>query len=266
MVKILLSLLLFIGTPAYAEELVSDSVVESAPEVIETPTPLSTEIGGWAVVDPETNNVHGVIVCSESFCGEKGTLGGVMPHEYMGCKSGCVLRFQSNATSDGNVAGWHGTQTHIDSNGNVSQTNDGSVKYNPTDKSFDLTSTYENQESKVVEKRKLIPSKTRTNPNGPETGFVSSERKLDTKSDNRSGSVEVRENLETKTITGIKVWLMDVENKEFVYDSKDSALANLDSDVDTALEIQETNDPIVISTIKEITNKIKDFIQGVFRW
>lgn len=261
MVKILVSLLLLIATPAYAEEVVP------APEpVAEAPAPLSTEVGGWAVVDPETNNVHGVIVCSEAYCGENGELKGVMPYEYMGCKAGCVLRLQTKATSDGNVAGWHGTQTNIDSNGNVTQTNDGSVKYNPTDKSFDVTTTYQNGSSKVVEKKKLIPSKTATDPNGPETGFVSSDRKLETESNSSTGSVEIKENLETKTITDIKVKLMDIQDKEFVYDSKESALANLDSDVDTALESQGTNDPVVISTIKELTSRIKDFIQDIFRW
>ena len=87
MKKLLLSLVLTIGfaSPAFAEE----------------------EVGGWAVVNPETNQVHGVIVCTESVCGSSGAWAGVLPGEYMGCTN-CKLEFQTKATDDGNVAGWHG--------------------------------------------------------------------------------------------------------------------------------------------------------------
>jgi len=83
MKKLLLSLVLTIGfaSPAVAEEVVQE------------------EVGGWAVVNPETNQVHGVIVCTESVCGSNGAWAGVLPGEYMGCTN-CSLKFQTKATDD----------------------------------------------------------------------------------------------------------------------------------------------------------------------
>ena len=59
-------------------------------------------VGGFAVVNPETGVVHGVIVGSiEYFGGNDRTMG----HEYMGCPAGCLIVQQSTADQNGNVAG-----------------------------------------------------------------------------------------------------------------------------------------------------------------
>jgi RimJ/RimL family protein N-acetyltransferase len=95
------------ATPAWAEDAPSETPPsEPAAEAEYVPPPEAHEgVGGWAVVDPETGNVHGVIVGTiETF----NSRGGAIGHEYMGCHSNCVLRFQTRATADGNVAGWRG--------------------------------------------------------------------------------------------------------------------------------------------------------------
>ena len=139
---ITLTLSLFISSPSFAEEVPAETPAEtSAPAPAETtpayepPAEALNGVGGWAVVDPTTGNVHGVIVATIDTFRERN---GVIGHEYMGCASNCVLRFQTRATDDGNVAGWHGTQTNIDANGNASQTNDGSVKWNDSTKNFTI--------------------------------------------------------------------------------------------------------------------------------
>ena len=59
-------------------------------------------IGGFAVVNPETGIVHGVITGSiEYFGGNNRTMGS----EYMGCPAGCLIIQQSTADQNGNVAG-----------------------------------------------------------------------------------------------------------------------------------------------------------------
>ena len=73
-------------------------------------------LGGYAVVDPSTGIVHGVIVANSS---DPFGNGGVMPHEYMGCPAGCVIVQQSTADQNGNVAGMHGPNVTYDSNRNI---------------------------------------------------------------------------------------------------------------------------------------------------
>ena len=60
-------------------------------------------VGGWAVIDRVTGDVANVIVCRESVFGESGEWGGLLPGD-TNCP-GCLLRKQTNGTSDGNVAG-----------------------------------------------------------------------------------------------------------------------------------------------------------------
>ena len=69
-----------------------------------------------------------------------------MPYEFMGCKAGCILRHQTNATSDGNVAGWHGTTFHSDDSGNTTYSNNGSVKWDESDKTYSINSETNNLE------------------------------------------------------------------------------------------------------------------------
>jgi hypothetical protein len=133
------------------------------------PPPEAFEgLGGWAVIDPTTGIVYGVIVgdWNEEVWQEvknTRTIDG-----YMGCPGPCALRFQTRATADGNVAGWHGTQYHIDENGNATMSNDGSVRFNELTGTFDIT----NQSgSGATTQQTLVPSKTSRDANGEGTSM-----------------------------------------------------------------------------------------------
>jgi hypothetical protein len=133
------------------------------------PPPEAFEgLGGWAVIDPTTGIVYGVIVgnWNEEVWQEvknTRTIDG-----YMGCPGPCALRFQTRATADGNVAGWHGTQYHIDENGNATMSNDGSVRFNELTGTFDIA----NQSgSGATTQQTLVPSKTSRDANGEGTSM-----------------------------------------------------------------------------------------------
>ena len=146
-----LSLLFAFGAspPAFAEEYVPP------PEAFEGP-------GGWAVIDPTTGVVYGVIVGdwnAETWEEVKNTR---TVDGYMGCPAPCELRFQTRATADGNVAGWHGTQTNVDSDGNATQTNDGSVRFDQSSGTFSIN----NQNGDSSTSQTLVPEKTARDENG----------------------------------------------------------------------------------------------------
>jgi hypothetical protein len=147
-----LSLLVAFGAsqPAFAEEYVPP------PEAFEGP-------GGWAVVDPTTGIVYGVIVGDwdeETWEEVKNTR---TVDGFMGCPAPCELRFQTRATEDGNVAGWHGTQTNIDADGNATQTNDGSVRFDESTGNFQIN----NQTGDgATTTQTLVPEKTSRDENG----------------------------------------------------------------------------------------------------
>ena len=174
-----LILTFFVSSPSFAEEVAPETPAEtSAPAPVETtpayepPAEALTGVGGWAVVDPVTGNVHGVIVCTNDVCGPSGSWSGKLPGEYMGCTN-CNLRFQTRATDDGNVAGWHGTQTNIDQNGNATQTNDGSVKWNEPTKNFTIkNSSTDSSNTKISRTQTLIPEKTASDGKNLYTGIV----------------------------------------------------------------------------------------------
>ena len=90
-------------------------------------------LGGYAVVNPETGVVHGVIVARSS---DPFQNGGVMPAEYMGCPAGCIIVHQSTADSTGNVIGKRsqdgGNDVTYDSNRNVFQVVETSVVQSQT--------------------------------------------------------------------------------------------------------------------------------------
>ena len=162
--------LLGLAVPAFAEEVAEPVAEEPAPApepVVEAepsyvPPPEASEgVGGWAVVDPETGNVHGVIVGTIDTFRSVEARGG-MGQSYMGCHANCVLRFQTRATPDGNVAGYHGTQTHVDANGNATQSNDGSVRWNASTGTFNIGSS--NGDTRTSQT--LVPSKTSRDANG----------------------------------------------------------------------------------------------------
>lgn len=63
----------------------------------------TNQLNGYAVVHP-TGYVCGVIVGGSYFAGNDKT----MTSEYMGCPVGSQIISQTNASPEGNVAGWHG--------------------------------------------------------------------------------------------------------------------------------------------------------------
>jgi hypothetical protein len=138
-----------IAQPSFSEEYVPP------PEAFEG-------VGGWAVIDPTTGIVYGVIVGdwnAETWEEVKNTR---TVDGYMGCPAPCALRFQTRATADGNVAGWHGTQTNIDADGNATQTNDGSVRFDQTTGNFQIN----NQTGDSSTSQTLVPEKTSRDANG----------------------------------------------------------------------------------------------------
>jgi hypothetical protein len=138
-----------IAQPSFAEEYVPP------PEAFEG-------LGGWAVIDPTTGIVYGVIVGdwnAETWEEVKNTR---TVDGYMGCPAPCELRFQTRATADGNVAGWHGTQTNVDADGNATQTNDGSVRFDQSTGNFQIN----NQTGDSSSSQTLVPERTARDANG----------------------------------------------------------------------------------------------------
>jgi hypothetical protein len=97
--------------------------------ILELPSSFADNNGGYAVVNPETGVVHGVIVASSS---DPFGNGGVMPMEYMGCPSGCLIVQQSTADKNGNVGGIHGPNVTYDQNRNVFQVTESDITQNQT--------------------------------------------------------------------------------------------------------------------------------------
>jgi hypothetical protein len=121
----------------------------STPVVVSTPTPTPTPtasaapvnglagVGGWAVID-SAGKVYGVVVCDNAVCGTRGSWGGVMPVEYMGCPIGCRLVLQTSADPQtGNVAGWR-SQEGTD------------VIYNSSSNTFSVQQTNQSQPSLII--------------------------------------------------------------------------------------------------------------------
>ena len=159
----------------------SEPAPEPAPETSYTPPAEAREgVGGWAVVDPETGNVHGVTVCTIDVCGPNGSWGGKMPVEYMGCEVGCVLRFQTNAQESGNVAGIH-------SQAGTSVIWDGDEK-----KTFSVDKeSHSNGGVPSSSSYTLIPEKTMADGRGLESGIVDIEAKATMKSGEQGASVRI---------------------------------------------------------------------------
>lgn len=116
--KIIIALILplTLTSPANAEEIIyhyGDGTSGTTPS-----TPAQAAVGGFAVVNPETGVVHGVIVGSiEYFGGNNRTMGS----EYVGCSTGCLIVQQSTSDQNGNVSGIHGPNVTYNDNRNVFQ-------------------------------------------------------------------------------------------------------------------------------------------------
>jgi len=284
-----LTLSIFITVPSFAEAGAPETPTEtSAPAPTETtpayepPAEALNGVGGWAVVDPVTGNVHGVIVCTNDVCGPSGSFAGKLPGEYMGCTN-CNLRFQTRATDDGNVAGWHGTQTNIDANGNASQTNDGSVKWNDTTKNFTIkNSSTDSTKSKVTRTQTLIPEKTASDGKNLHTGIVdiNTEYESSTIAGQRVKGSTKQQNLEDKNSTINVEFPNWSEGKNFTYENPNLLVENIDSDVDNELNkdgfttdskedasdelVEESEDVIFVKAIKALTENVKSFFSSLF--
>jgi hypothetical protein len=280
-----LILTFFVSSPSFAEEVAPETPAEtSAPAPVETtpayepPAEAMNGVGGWAVVDPVTGNVHGVIVATIDTFRERN---GVIGHEYMGCASNCVLRFQTRATDDGNVAGWHGTQTNIDANGNASQTNDGSVKWNDTTKNFTIkNSSTDSTKAKVTRTQTLIPEKTASDGKNLHTGIVDINTEYDssTISGQRVKGSTKQQNLEDKN-SAINVEFPNwAEGKNLTYENPNLFVENIDSDVENELKkdgldttanpdtelVEESEDVVFVKAIKALTENVKSFFSSLF--
>ena len=82
------------------------------------PTPAQSAVGGFAVVNPETGVVQGIIAGSIAYFGGNDR---TMVSEYMGCPAGCLIVQQSTSDQNGNVAGIHGPNVTYNDNRNVFQ-------------------------------------------------------------------------------------------------------------------------------------------------
>jgi hypothetical protein len=280
-----LILTFFVSSPSFAEEVAPETPAEtSAPAPAETtpayepPAEAMNGVGGWAVVDPVTGNVHGVIVATIDTFRERN---GVIGHEYMGCASNCVLRFQTRATDDGNVAGWHGTQTNIDANGNASQTNDGSVKWNDTTKNFTIkNSSTDSTKAKVTRTQTLIPEKTASDGKNLHTGIVDVNTEYDssTIAGQRVKGSTKQQNLEDKNSTINVEFPNWAEGKNLTYENPNLFVENIDSDVENELKkdgletttnpdtelVEESEDVIFVKAIKALTENVKSFFSSLF--
>ena len=258
----------FLISPSFAEGEEAAPVETPGEESYVPPAEANEGVGGWAVVDPNTGAVHGVIVCTADVCGPSGSWGGKLPGEYMGCTN-CNLRFQTRATADGNVAGWHGTQTNIDANGNATQTNDGSVTWNEKERNFTISNkSTDGKGNSISSKSTLIPEKTALDGKNLQTGIINQENQYTSNENSDSVTVTtLKENIDSTENMTVKYsnWENDPLLK---YESIQGFIENIDSDVENALILQgeNTEDPEneMVKTIKTLTTKVKDFVSNLF--
>jgi hypothetical protein len=282
------------ATPAWAEDAPSETPPsEPAAEAEYVPPPEAHEgVGGWAVVDPETGNVHGVIVGTiETF----NSRGGAIGHEYMGCHSNCVLRFQTRATADGNVAGWHGTQTHVDSQGQATQSNDGSVKWNPSTRTFSLNNQVVGGQRSMT----LVPERTARDAAGMDlgTGIVDIQTNITREAQGQTARVRVFQSdlQDASSDVSLVFPLWSPEGKTFSYvlgqswlganQDSQAALDQITLDVDGALaadgyttdessldpdtgeEVAETvvdDNNAFVQAIRSVTQSVVEFLGTMF--
>ena len=214
------------GAPAEPEP---EPEPEPAPEVDPDP------VGGWAVIDPVTGDVTSVIVCRESVCGESGEWGGLLPGD-TNCP-GCLLRKQTNATSDGNVAGWR-------SGGGNTVTYDGDEKG-----TFAIVSEGSTAEGGTVsQSMTLDPSRTATDPEGMDlhTGIVrrSTHARFQEGERTARATVEASRPEGGALASGETTVTFDALDQVFAYESASEAASALAADVDAALVEQGLEEPV----------------------
>ncbi len=153
-----------------------------------------------------------MIVCSIDVCGPGGSFAGKLPG------TDHVLRYQTNATSDGNVAGWNGPN----------------VRWNESSGTFTISgSSSDSAGNKTTTTQTLVPEKTASDGKNLSTGIVSSVTTHETAPKNdQTARVVVEQNgladVNAKTTVTFPEWS---GGKSRVYDSPAKARANIDADV-----------------------------------
>lgn len=230
-----------LSTPAFAEEVVEEAPVvepipESEPEYV-PPSEAYDGAGGWGIVNPETGQVVDGVVCTTDVCGPNGSWGGVVPEGILidGCpESGCVFRFQSKASEDGNVAGYHSDGYN-------------DVRWNKEDQNFSITDALGRGST-------LLPERT-------EGGLLSGIVDIRSKSVTEKGVVieqiqedYLDEEIETKVL--FPEWVGG--GKMFLYRSALEAGMNIESDVDNELFLEgyTTEETNTLEFIDEETEKL----------
>ena len=222
-----------------------------------TPPPEASQgVGGWAIVHPGTGVVHVVIVATiETYYANNGR----MQIEYMGCPAGCLLRFQTIATSDGNVAGWHGPDVTYD---NSDQTFTHKYSINCPDDIPGCTEFNANGSTQIT--NKITPSRTSSNGVNIETGLVT--QSVFTSSQVNGLAVKLTRIQDFFNRTDLsKVEYQDWES--FSYQTTSEMLDNLSSDVEASLilegyETEEPQEDGFVDTIKKLTDRVFKFFGG----
>ena len=260
LIKIFFTLFLIVySTPSFAEDAVTEPVdqpVESESYV--PPAEASEGIGGWAIVDPVTQIVHGVDVCTMEVCGPNGIWNGKVPETYTECPK-CVYRFQTKSTSDNNVAGWHG----------------GNVKYKSETQTFEMTNKYSSDEGDVDEVMIITPSKTASDGKDLYTG-VETKTKFKTRPiNNQTAVVETVKEDSKDIIVPVKVQYEQWNGgTSFFYESVEQFESNINTDVESVLtscdtcnvdlEQDEEYRNAFYETVTALTAKVKSFISSLF--
>lgn len=253
MKRILVALLLLFPTPALANDATPSPTPEAststpapnAPVDSYTPPPEAYEgVGGWALVHPETGNVQNVIVASIDIYF---AWGGRAPAD-SGCP-GCLMRFQTRASADGNVAGWIGS------------------KFNSSDGTFEISETQVNSSGTTTIKQKLVPSLTTADGWNFSTGFVDIRTEFVPSRVNDLGvkltKIQERFDSQAASVIAIENW------KTFNYASDQQVTDNLDADVEAVLVADgyDTVQPEAggfVETVKTLTDSVKRFFGGFF--
>ncbi len=260
----------FLINPSFAEGEEAVAPAETpAEESYVPPAEASEGVGGWAVVDPNTGVVHGVVVCTLDVCGPNGCWGGKLPGEYQGCTN-CNLRFQTRATADGNVAGYSGHSYEIDNEkGTVTVKNDGSVKWNEKEKNFTISNKLTDAKGNTISsKSTLIPEKTALDGKNLNTGIINQENQYTVNENSDSVTTTTfKENIDSNETVSVKYsnWENDPLLK---YETIQGLIENIETDVDNTLVTQgediENPENEVVKTIKTLTTKMKDFLTDLF--
>jgi hypothetical protein len=272
------------AAPEAAPAAEPEAAPAAEPEPSYTPPPEAFEgLGGWAVVDPNTGRVHGVIVgnvTSQEQYEANAARQAQSTSSYMGCPAPCVLRFQTRATADGNVAGWHGEN----------------VIWDEASGTFNIR----NQNQGATTSQTLVPARTARDEAGMDlsTGLVDITTTVTKEANGESADVRIyRENYADSTQdTAVDYPSLGPEGRRFSYvlanksavvpeEEPVSALSQLTIDVDSVLmdegytttetvvdedtgvetevTIVDAEDPFV-AAIREVTVAVVEFLTSFF--